>query len=88
MGVESKNELKQFHDFVADQLANSGAQLTPEQVLAMWRDRVATIAAVREGLDAVDAGRVKPLDEFAEDFQQRHRSSDDSCNNSSTISHL
>ncbi len=78
MGVESKNELKHFHDFVADQLTNGGAQLTPEQVLAMWRDRVDAIAAVREGFDAVDAGRTKPLDEFAEDFRQRHRISDDS----------
>ncbi len=78
MSVESKNELKNFHDFVADQLANGGAQLTPEQVLAMWRERVDTIAAVREGLDALDRGRTKPLVDFAEDFRQRHGISDNS----------
>jgi hypothetical protein len=78
MGVEAKNDLKNFHDFVADQLANGGAELTPDQVLVMWRERVDTITAVREALDAVDAGRTKPLDEFSKDFRQRHGLSDNS----------
>ena len=78
MGVTSKNELNDFHDFLAEQLANNGSQLTPEQALAMWRERADTIAAVREGLDAVAAGRTKPLADFADDFRQRHGIVEDS----------
>ncbi len=73
MAVEMKNDLESFHEFVGVQLANGGARLTPEQVLAMWRERLETIAAVDEGLDAVAAGRTKSLDQFARDFQRRHK---------------
>ena len=38
----------------------------------MWRERIETIRAVREGLEAVEAGRTKPLDQFADDFRRRH----------------
>ena len=73
MAVEARNNLQSFHQFVAEQLANGGVQLSPEQVLATWRERLETIEAVREGLDAVDAARTKPLDEFARDFRKRHK---------------
>lgn len=72
MAVETGNELDRFHRFVGEQLGNGGAQLSPEQVLAMWHDRLETIQAVREGLEAVAAGRTKPLDVFARDFRTRH----------------
>lgn len=67
-----KNDLASFHKFIGEQIANDGARLTPEQVLALWRERLESIAALREGLDAVAAGRTKSLDKFARDFQRRH----------------
>ena len=76
MATATQNELESFHRFVGAQLANGGAQLSPEQVLAMWRERLATISAVREGLEAVAAGRTKPLDTFACDFRERHNLSE------------
>lgn len=72
MSVEVKDDLQSFHAFVGEQIANGGAKLSPEQVLAMWRDRLESIAAVREGLEAVAAGRSKPLNEFVRDFEARH----------------
>lgn len=78
MAVQVRNNLQSFHQFVGEQLANGGAQLSPEQVLAMWRERLETIEAVREGLEAVDAARTKPLDEFARDFRTRHNISEQS----------
>lgn len=72
MVVEAKNDLASFQEFVAEQLTNGDAQLTPEQALALWRERLDTIEAVRKGIEAVDAGRTKPLDEFARDFCSRH----------------
>jgi len=76
MAVEAKNDLETFHQFVGQQLANGGSHLSPEQVLAMWRERLETIGAVREGLEAVDAGRTKPLDQFARDFRKRYNISE------------
>jgi len=78
MSVEPDSDLASFHRFVAQQLEEGDSHLTPEEVLARWRERADTIEAVREGIDAVDAGRTQPLDTFAEDFQRRHGISDDS----------
>jgi hypothetical protein len=72
MSIEAKDDLASFHEFVGAQLTNGGAALTPEQVLAMWRERLETVLALREGFDAVAAGRTKQLDQFARDFRRRH----------------
>lgn len=72
MAAAITNDLKSFHRFVGEQLTNGGARLTPEEVWNMWRERQDSIAAVREGIEAVDAGRTKPLEEFIKDFRARH----------------
>ena len=66
MPTETQTELHSFHEFVAVQLQGPGANLSPEQVLAMWRERRETIASVRRGLDDLDAGRVKPAADVLE----------------------
>ena len=77
MSVRAKNDLESFHQFVSQQLANGGPPLSPEQVLAMWRERVDTIADIRDGLAAVDEGRTKPLEQFAHEFRKRHDIAED-----------
>jgi len=72
-----KNELEFFHQFVSEQLMSGCSEMSPEQILAMWRQRTETINAVKEGLQAVDEGRTKPLDEFTLEFPSRHRISVD-----------
>jgi hypothetical protein len=72
VATDQNNDLASFHAFVAKQLQNDGPALTPEQVLALWRERDETIAAVREGLQAVEDGATKSLDKFKSDFESRH----------------
>lgn len=56
--------LESFHQFLGRQLASDAAdQMTPEQALILWREREAAVAAIREGLADVEAGRVRPADE-------------------------
>ena len=62
------NALASFHQFVGQQLASdAAAQMSPELVLALWREREETLAAIREGLADVEAGRTYPAaDELRE----------------------
>lgn len=63
MGVEIHDDLRSFHRFVGEQLDNGGAHLTPEQALALWRERLETVESVRRGLQDIEAGRSRPADE-------------------------
>ena len=74
MSVHEASPLENFHRFVGEQLrASRSANISPEETLVLWRERQETIEAIREGLDDVEAGRGKPLDEFLRDFENRHR---------------
>ncbi len=67
------SSLHEFHSFVGEQLQlGAGAKMSPEEALLIWRERQATVAAIREGLADVEAGRTKPLEQFLADFQSRH----------------
>lgn len=66
MPADTQTELHSFHEFVDTQLRSHGANLSPEEVLAMWRERRETIASARRGLDDLDAGRVKPASDVLE----------------------
>ena len=77
MSVETRDDLNRFHEFVGEQIAAGVADLAPDQVLAMWRERMETVKAVREGLEAVEVGRTRPLDQFADDFRRRHNVPDE-----------
>lgn len=62
-----------LHRFTAEELRSDvAAQMSPEQALALLRQRHETLQAIKEGLADVAAGRVKPLDEFLTDFETRH----------------
>jgi hypothetical protein len=63
MSTTVKDDLRSFHEFVGRQLDNGGADLTPEQVLTLWRERLEVIESVRRGLEDVEAGRTRPADE-------------------------
>lgn len=63
MSTIVKDDLRSFHEFVSRQLDNGGADLTPEQVLTLWRERLKTIESVRRGLEDIEAGRTRPADE-------------------------
>jgi predicted transcriptional regulator len=62
--------LESFHQFVGQQLASEIAEpMSPEQALALWRERQDALAAIREGLADVDAGRTRPVEEVMREFR-------------------
>jgi hypothetical protein len=78
---QSSSELRQFHTFVATQLARSdGEDLSPEDVIDLWReqhpcseDTASTVTALRAALADIEAGDLGiPLDEYDRQFRARH----------------
>jgi len=76
MATETQCELTDFYQFVGQQVANRNVKISPEQAVALWRHRLAEIAAIREGLDAIDAGRTKPLAEHLRELDERFPTAD------------
>lgn len=66
-----KNELQEFHRFIGENLKNGNAGLSPEQALTLWRERRETIDSIQRGLDDIDAGQTKSLEDFLRHFSQR-----------------
>ncbi len=75
------NELKSFHRFLGDQLADEGSSLTPEECLDLWRaqhpldeELSASTRAIQEALDDMKAGDIgQPLEAFLAEFRSRQR---------------
>ena len=80
MSVQVQNELRDFHVFVGEQLARNPNGLTPEDALDLWRDQhpfpedmAESVKAIREALDAMDAGDTgMTVDEFERRFRDKH----------------
>jgi predicted transcriptional regulator len=74
MSVHETTPLESFHHFIGEQLSSGrAAKISPEEAVVLWRERQETVDAIREGIDDIEAGRVKPLDEFLREFETRHR---------------
>lgn len=62
--------LENFHQFLGQQLASeAAAQMSPEQALALWREREESVAAIREGLADVEAGRTRPAEDVLRELR-------------------
>jgi hypothetical protein len=73
MSAIPSSPLAEFHQFVGSQLLlEEGPLITPEAVLARWREQQETLAAIREGLADIEAGRTVSLEDFDSEFRQRH----------------
>ena len=78
MATERRDDLKAFHDFVGEQLANGGASLTPAETLDLLEsqhpseeERAARVEALREALDDMRAGDTGiPAREFLADLRR------------------
>ena len=73
------NELAAFHAFVGQQVQTGDEELSPEDVLDMWREQHPDPATedatqeIREALEDMAAGDVGvPFDEFAREFRRRN----------------
>jgi hypothetical protein len=79
MSVHFENELADFHRFIAEQLDNGGAELSPEEALVEWRtlrpasdELRASVAAVERALQQAAEGQGISLEEFDRQFRERH----------------
>lgn len=79
MATDRRDDLAAFRDFVDRQLANGGADLTPDECLDLWdienqsdREREETLAALRRGLEDVDAGRTRPAEDVLRDLCRKY----------------
>jgi predicted transcriptional regulator len=70
-------ELVQFHQFLGQQVADRNVTISPEQAVALWRHRQQENEVIREGLRAVEEGRTRPIEEFIDEFRQRHQIPED-----------
>lgn len=81
MSTDAHYELLSFHQFVTTQLNLGRSELSPEEALDEWRlhnrsseEYAADIQAIREALDEMESGdRGVPVDEFLQNFRNRHR---------------
>ncbi len=80
MATDLRLELREFHEFLSDKLAESHPVLSPEEALDEWRAVhpheeafAEDVAAVQEALDDMAAGDVGVSpEEFDRQFRQRH----------------
>ena len=77
MATETQCELTDFYQFVGQQVADRNVKMSPEQAVALWRHRQAELAAIREGLADVEAGRTIPLDEHIRRMRERFQIPED-----------
>jgi hypothetical protein len=75
----TKEELDRFHDFAVSLVSGAEPDATWLQLFELWRvenPSVAefreNVAAIRESLQAMDAGRMRPFSAFDAEFRQRH----------------
>jgi hypothetical protein len=72
-------ELDRFHDFAISLVSGAESDVTWPQLFDAWRlqnpsvaDYEENVAAIRESLDAMDAGRMQPFSAFDAEFRRRH----------------
>jgi hypothetical protein len=73
-------ELAVFHRFIGDRLKEGQINLSPEEVLDLWRDEhpdsedfADTVEALREAIEDLEAGaQTRPFEEFDRVFRAQH----------------
>jgi hypothetical protein len=78
------DDLDRFHEFAVSLLSGTAGEVTWLQLFELWRignpsvaEYRENVAAIRESLDAISAGRMRPLADFDSDFRLRHGISSD-----------
>lgn len=72
MSAPAITALKSFHRFLGQLLKTEAAlHVSPVMAVALWRDREDTLAAIREGLADIEAGRTRPVEEVIDEMRQK-----------------
>jgi hypothetical protein len=77
---ETRDDLKAFHQFIGEQIANGGASLTPAEAFDLWEtlhpsdaERAATVEALKEALDDMRDGDTGiPARDFFTDLRSKY----------------
>ncbi len=79
MAIDRANDLQAFKSFIDRQLEQGGSLPTLEQALVLWDyentsegEKEETRAAIRQGLADIDAGHIRPFEEFDRAFRAKH----------------
>ncbi len=79
MATDRANDLHAFRSFIDRQLEQGGPLPTLDEALARWEyenaseeEREEARAAICRGLADLDAGRVRPIEEFDREFRAKH----------------
>lgn len=70
MSTDAVNDVEAFYRYLGEQLHLGLSSQSPEELLDDWRNRREydeTLAAVREGVADVEAGRTRPLRELLDE---------------------
>lgn len=80
MAAAPPTELREFIEFAEQHLGEGSSDLTPEEVLDLWRAQHPpadelnhSVAAINRALAQADRGEGIPLDEFDRRFRARHQ---------------
>ena len=81
MKADTHSELERFQSFVVEKLSNGNSDLTPEQVLDLWRienpttdEHAANVEAIREAVADMEAGdHGRPYKEVLDEIRERLR---------------
>ena len=75
MSTQSPTEFERYHQFQEELLAQGRKDLSPEEVLRLWRaqnrEYADTVDAIREGFDDLEATRVQTFEEFDREFRRQ-----------------
>jgi hypothetical protein len=79
MAIDLANDLQAFLTFATEELAHAGTHLTLDDALDLWHyrntpdtPRRQALDAIQRGLDDMDHGRTRPVEEFDREFRDRH----------------
>ena len=71
----TQEELNDFHRFATDRLGRDASELSFDDLVIEWdsvRNRDEINAAIRRGLDDIDAGRHRPAEEVTEELRKKY----------------
>lgn len=72
MTTQTQTQIESFLEYVQRKIADGHTDITPEQALAMWREFNASVKAIQEALDDMEAGdEGVPADEVIAELHQR-----------------
>lgn len=73
MATQLPTDAECFHDFLGTQIENGGRELSPEELLAYWRQEHAeAVEDIRQGLRNMEAGLGRPFEEVDAEMRKKY----------------